>query len=203
MLNKVAKDGQKLIEEKIGNNPLLKEYVIWEALSATLKYEGQLPAATYILSPSGCYDISTPDKPYVKACAKASEINFRGMVQGLRSGKEPTMNPVLKNFYAGKHIDMIKLYDNVRTMKMSMKIDLKGAKRKSMEKELEEGVFSDMWSKMVEWWNLFKSNIQDAITKMQSITDDVSDKLSRMKKVSIIDIMLFNKVKITGTIKTP
>jgi hypothetical protein len=72
-----------------------------------------------------------------------------------------------------------------------------------MEKELEEGVFSDMWSKMVEWWNLFKSNIQDAITKMQSITDDVSDKLSRMKKVSIIDIMLFNKVKITGTIKTP
>ena len=208
MLNNIAKDAEKLIAEKLKNN-VLKEYVIWEALSAMLKYEGKLPAATHILSPSGCYDISNPNTKFVKECAKASDINFRGMVQGLRSGKEPTMNPVLKKLFAGKTIDMAKLYDDVRTMKMSMKIDLKGKKRTEMETELDnpisvdEGFFSNIWDKMKGWWNSFKTTIQNGIELFKSKSNEVLDKMAELKQASFLDILKFNKPKISGTIRIP
>ena len=74
--------GAKFINDKLGENQKLLEYVTHEALSSNLKYKGKLPSAKYILSPSGCYDISTPDKPYVKVSAKATTKNIRGMVHG-------------------------------------------------------------------------------------------------------------------------
>ena len=200
----IAKEGAKLINEKLGKSEILREYVIWEALSATLKYEKSLPAATHILSPSGCYDISKPNTKYVKAVAKASVINIRGMVHGsMRSSKEKAMKPVLKKLFAGETIDMAKLYDDVRKMDMSMKIDLAGKKRKEMENELDEGVVSDIWDKVKGWWISFKTTIQTGIELFKGKSNEVLDKMTELKQASFLDILRFNKPKISGTIKIP
>lgn len=208
----IAKEGAKIINEKLGQNLILREYVIWEALSAALKYEGKLPAATHILSPDGCHDITSPNMPYVKKVAKFATINIRGMVHGaMRSGKEAAMKPVLRKLFAGETIDMTQLYDDVRGMDMSMKIDLKAKDMLQVDEQfadiqnqkLNEGIFTDFISKIKGWWGSFKSMVSSKIQSMKDAIGNLLNIFSKMKNASLLDIIKFNKPEVSGSIKIP
>ena len=208
----IAKEGAKIINEKLGQNDTLREYVIWEALSAILKYEGKLPAATHILSPDGCHDISNPNSNYVKKVAKVANINIRGMVHGaMRSGKESAMKPIVKKLFAGETIDMASLYDDMRGMDMSMKIDLKAKDMQQLDnhfsmmhgQELSEGIISNIIDKIKGLWNSFKSKIMSKIESMKEAVSNVLNIFSKMKSATLLDIIKFNKPKVSGSIKIP
>ena len=208
----IAKKGAKIINEKLGQNNTLREYVIWEALSATLKYEGQLPSATHILSPDGCYDISKPDTDYVKKVAKVAIINIRGMVHGaMRSGKESAMKPIIKKLFAGETIDMASLYDDMRGMDMSMKIDLKAKDMQQLNnhfsmihgQELNEGIISNIVDKIKGLWNSFKSKIMSKIESMKETVTKILGIFSNMKKATLLDIVKFINPKVSGYIRIP
>ena len=210
--------GAKFINEKLAKNENLRNYVTHEALSSHLKYKGKLPSANYILSPSGCYDISTPDKPYVKTCAKVSTINIRGMVHGkIRSGRAKGV----EGFLETETVDMGNVLSTLDKMDGSLKWDLGSdkvlAKLKSeLEKytedqlaytEKDEGFLSDIMSsiknKLSGWWNSLKSWGKNIVKDAKDVANNALNQLTTLKNASISDILRFNKPKITGTIKLP
>ena len=68
---------------------------------------------------------------------------------------------------------------------------------------VDEGFFSDLWDKVRGWWNSFKSIIQNGIDQLKGKSDEVLDKMTELKQASFLDILKFNKPKITGKIKIP
>ena len=214
----IMSEGAKFINEKLADNEKLRDYVVHEALSSHLKYKGKLPSANYILSPSGCYDISTPDKPYVKTCAKVSTINIRGMVHGkIRSGRAKGV----EGFLETETVDMGNVLSTLDKMDGSLKWDLGSktvlAKLKSeLEKytedqlaytEKDEGFLSDIMSsiknKLSGWWNSFKSWGENLVKDAKDVANNALNQLTSLKNASISDILRFNKPKISGTIKLP
>lgn len=206
--------GAKFINEKLSTNQRLREYVVHEALSSDIKYNGKLPSAKYILSPSGCYDISTPDKPYVKSCAKASTVNIRGMVHGkLRSGRAKAVG----GFLDKETVDMGEVLATLDKMDGSLKWDLGGKQaladlkaelKKYTEDQLaysetNEGFFSDIMNKLKGWWNSLKSWGENLVKDAKDVANNALSQLTILKNASISDILKFNKPKITGTIKIP
>jgi len=214
----IMSEGAKFINEKLSTNEKLRDYVTHEALSSHLKYKGKLPSANYILSPSGCYDISTPDKPYVKTCAKVSTINIRGMVHGkIRSSRAKGVGGFLET----ETVDMGNVLSTLDKMDGSLKWDLGSdkvlAKLKSeLEKytedqlaytEKDEGFLSDIMSsiknKLSGWWNSLKSWGKNIVKDAKDVANNALNQLTTLKNASISDILRFNKPKITGTIKLP
>jgi len=214
----IMSEGAKFINEKLSTNEKLRDYVTHEALSSHLKYKGKLPSANYILSPSGCYDISTPDKPYVKTCAKVSTINIRGMVHGkIRSSRAKGV----EGFLETETVDMGNVLSTLDKMDGSLKWDLgsdkvlaklKSELKKYTEDELsfsqkDEGIFSDIISgirnKLKGWWNSLKSWGENLVNDAKEIATKALSQLSTFKEASISDILRFNKPKISGTIKLP
>ena len=210
--------GAKFINEKLAKNEKLRNYVTHEALSSHLKYKGNLPSANYILSPSGCYDISTPDKPYVKTCAKISTINIRGMVHGkLRSGRAKA----IEGFLEKETVDMGDVLSTLDKMDGSLKWDLAGKEvleklKTELEKytedqlaytEKDEGFLSDIMSsiknKLSGWWNSLKSWGKNIIKDAKDVANNALNQVTILKNASISDILRFNKPKITGKIKIP
>ena len=214
----IMSEGAKFINEKLSTNEKLRDYVTHEALSSHLKYKGKLPSANYILSPSGCYDISTPDKPYVKTCAKVSTINIRGMVHGkIRSSRAKGV----EGFLETETVDMGNVLSTLDKMDGSLKWDLGSdkvlAKLKSeLEKytedqlaytEKDEGFLSDIMSsiknKLSGWWNSLKSWGKNIVKDAKDVANNALNQLTLLKNASISDILRFNKPKITGKIKIP
>ena len=218
MRTTVMSTGAKFINDKLSKNQKLLEYVTHEALSSHLKYKGKLPSANYILSPTGCYDISTPDKPYVKMCAKASTINIRGMVHGkLRSGR----GKAVEDFLDKETVDMSTVLSTLDKMDGSLKWDL-GSKKalNTLKQELEkytedelaysqndEGWFSDIATsiknKLKGWWSSLKSWGENLVNDAKEIATNALSQLSTFKGASISDILRFNKPNVTGNIKIP
>ena len=207
-------NGAKFINEKLSTNQRLRDYVVHEALSSDIKYNGKLPSAKYILSPSGCYDISIPDKPYVKSCAKASTVNIRGMVHGkLRSGRAKAVGIFLDK----ETVDMGEVLATLDKMDGSLKWDLGGKQaladlkaelKKYTEDQLaysetNEGFFSDIMNKLKGWWNSLKSWGENLVKDAKDVANNALSQLTILKNASISDILKFNKPKITGTIKIP
>ena len=122
-------------------------------MTATLKYKGKLPAAQYVLSPNGCYDIRTPDSSFVKSVVASSKIGIRGMVHGtMRSGR----GKAIKKYLDKSKINWKEVYDDVNKMDMSLKWDVPAT---AIKEDLDEGIISDIWSKVKGWWNNIKASI--------------------------------------------
>ena len=115
----------KNLESEINKFPMLMNYIIHEGLSAQLKYNGKLPCAEWVLSPTGCYDIQSPSSKFVTACAKVANIGVRGMCHGaMRSGAKKALKP----FWNNKTVDMEMVYNKVNKMDMSLKWDVSNKK---------------------------------------------------------------------------
>ena len=109
------------LESEINKFPMLMEYIIHEGLSSHLKYDGELPCAGWVLSPTGCYDIKSPSSKFVTACAKVAKIGVRGMCHGdMRSSSKKALKP----FWDDMSVDMEMVYDTVNKMDMSLKWDV-------------------------------------------------------------------------------
>ena len=203
VLNGIAKESESTLNNLLSDNELLRNYIVWEALSASIKYKGKLPFAEYVLSPNGCYDILSPESTFVQKVASASTIGIRGMVHGkLRSSASKALAP-----YVGQSsVEMNELYDTLNKMDMSLKWDLSETKFKELKIVVDsqnEGIFSDLWNVIKKWWGKIKTIGEEAIKKSMGIADGVMSKLTELKRASIFDILKFNKPKITGTIKLP
>jgi hypothetical protein len=109
--------------------------------------------------------------------------------------------------YVGQSsVEMNELYDTLNKMDMSLKWDLSEKKFKELKIAADsqnEGIFSDLWNVIKNWWNKIKTIGEEAVKKSMGIADDVMSKLTELKKASIFDILKFNKPKIIGTIKLP
>ena len=100
-------------------------YIIHEGLSSQLKYDGKLPCADWVLSPTGCYDIQSPFSKFVTACAKVAKVGVRGMCHG---GMRTSAETALKPFWNDMSADMEMVYNKVNKMDMSLKWDVSNKK---------------------------------------------------------------------------
>ena len=198
LMANVVKTSQKKIRDLIDSNEVLRSYIVWEALTASLKYKRQLPFAEYVISPTGCYDIRTPNSKFVQSVAKASKIGIRGMVHGkLRSGSAKALQPYLNK----SNLNWNDVYSDLNKMDISLKWDMPS---KAFEKlEVEEGIFSDIWNKIKGIWNNIKEKISNAITSAMTVANNVLDKLTELKNASIFDLIQSNNIEIDAKIKIP
>ena len=114
----------------------LKQYVTWEALSSSLKYDFKIPYAPWILSPKGLYDISSPSQSYVKACASVSSLRIGGQPHGkMRSSKTAALRPYIKQIVGGEKVDITNVLNDINGMVLGMKIDVR---IKKLEAELKK-----------------------------------------------------------------
>lgn len=122
------------LNKLLKNNQRVKEYIVWEALSSTLKYNtSSAPAATYVLSPRGVYDISSPDSKYVKKCAAVTKFDIRGLPTGkIRSGTSAFAKYYTKQVEDGKDVDVAVMYNEMSQMAFGMKMDVSSANLKKI-----------------------------------------------------------------------
>lgn len=115
-------------------NIRIKEYIVWEALSSTLKYNtSEAPAARYVLSPQGIYDISSPDSDYVKKCAKVTKFDIRGLPTGkIRSGTSTFAKYYINQVTDGKDVDVAEMYNEMSQMAFGMKMDVSSSNLKKI-----------------------------------------------------------------------
>ena len=190
---KIVDDLKKVLQD----NDKLHHYIVWEALSSILKYKGKLPSAQYILSPSGCYDITDPDSKYIADVAASSQIDFRGMLHGkIRSGAGVAIRYYLKK----QDMGMTNIFDELNKMDISMKWDLKASKFNKLTKQ-NEGVVSDIWNKVKSVWNNIKVSISNAITKVLDTLNNMLNKLTQLESISVFGLIQNNGVEITGKIE--
>tara|TARA_Y100001960_G_C14666571_1_gene823632 strand:- start:72 stop:1352 length:1281 start_codon:yes stop_codon:yes gene_type:complete len=198
LMKNVVKVSQKKIRDLITENKELSYYIVWEALTATLKYDGQLPAAQYVISPKGCYDIKTPDSSFVKSVASASTIGIRGMVHGtMRSGR----GKAIKKYLDKSKVNWKEVYDDVNKMDMSLKWDMPETALKSLD--VNEGFVqrvADFYNKIKNVWNKIKANISSAITSATDVANKILDKLTELKNVSFVDLIKGTNIELTGNI---
>jgi hypothetical protein len=194
MMKTVVKSSQKEITNLMNNNPEVRNYIVWEALTAKLKYKGKLPAADYVISPTGCYDIRNPNNDFVKKVASESKIGIRGMVHGkLRSGSAKALKPYLNN----TKLNWNEVYNKLNKMDMSLKWDMPSrqfSKLKVESLELNEGILSNIWNKVKGIWNNIKINISNSIKSSISIIKNMLNVLSLLKKASIFDLLSSNDI---------
>lgn len=199
LMKDVVKVSQKNIRNLIENNIDLSYYIVWEALTATLKYKGKLPAAQYVISPNGCYDISDPYSDFVKKVAETAKIGIRGMVHGkMRSGR----GKALQQYVNKSKVKWNEIYDDVNKMDMSLKWDMPAAKFKKLKVEsLEEGFLSDIWNKVKSVWNNIRAGIKNAVMKAMDIANGILVKLSILEEAKLVDLIKSNNIEVTGQIK--
>ena len=192
LIKNVVAAANKKINNLLNEEPELSAYIVWEGLTATLKYKGQLPAAQYILSPTGCYDIRDPYSDFVKKVSNTGKIGIRGMVHGtMRSSR----GKAIKKYLDKSKINWKEVYDDVNKMDMSLKWDVPETKE-----NLDEGRISDIWSKVKGWWNNIKASISSAITSAMSIADKILDKLTELKSASLVDLLKGTNIELTRNI---
>ena len=69
--------------------------------------------------------------------------------------------------------------------------------------ELSEGIISNIIDKIKGLWNSFKSKIMSKIESMKEAVSNVLNIFSKMKTATLLDIIKFNKPKVSGSIKIP
>jgi len=122
------------LELEIKKFPMLMNYIIHEGLSSQLKYDGKLPCADWVLSPTGCYDIQSPFSKFVTACAKVAKVGVRGMCHGaMRTSAETALKP----FWNDMSADMEMVYNKVNKMDMSLKWDVSNKKLKESYEKIK------------------------------------------------------------------
>lgn len=169
---------QKLKEEvlvklktSLDNNQELKEYVTWEALSSTLKYDGKFPYAPYVLSPKGVSDISKPDTPYVKACAKESKFSIRGLpTGGMRSGSKTYAKQQTSAYEKGT-VDVAGIFAGIGSMAMNLKVDISDATSRNLPID-EAFDIRQIWDQLV---SIVKSVMSKLAKKFNKIISDITE----------------------------
>ena len=116
-----TKKKSKLLELEINKFPNLMNYIVHEALTSNLKYNGKLPSAEYVLCPTGCYDIRDRNSKFVVAVAKIARMSIRGMCHGLMRSSATS---AIKRFW-NSDTNMKFVYDTINKMDMSLKWDIR------------------------------------------------------------------------------
>jgi len=163
-------EGMQSFSENFGSNlnkvSGMKELIVWEGMTAYNKYNPSLSKdgkifknvknsefdskktptlawANYVISPSGLHDVSNKNDSYIKAAAKASQINYRGLPTGkIRSsagGRKLVQQAFSPNGIFGiPDNDTFKqFFKDVGSWSMNMKIDTNVQEIEKIKKEIE------------------------------------------------------------------
>lgn len=194
---KVLKSGiLKEIQSTLKNNEELKNYVIWEGLSASLKWNFNFPYAEWVLSPSGVYSVKSPDDPYIAAVSSVSKFDIRALPAGrIRSGTSAFSKYYKSQIEKGNAVDISKMYDELTQMAFGMKIDVQ---KKQLDKiDINEALsIKDMINKVVEWVN-------GLVQKIASMFNALLQKLEKFKSGGLLDWMNALGVEVEGEIRLP
>ena len=172
-IDDLKKDVLVQLKTNLDENQELKEYITWEALSATLKYDGKFPDAPYVLSPKGVADISRPDTPYVKACASESKFSIRGLpTGGMRSGSS-TYAKQQKTAYSKGNVDIASIFSGIGAMALNLKIDISDLTSKNLP--VDEAIdLKALWNRFVSTMKNFISMIKKKFDAILAKTKDLS-----------------------------
>ena len=180
--------GMQSFSENFGSNlnkvSGMKELIVWEGMTAYNKYNPSLSKdgkifknvknsefdskktptlawANYVISPSGLHDVSNKNDSYIKAAAKASQINYRGLPTGkIRSsagGRKLVQQAFSPNGIFGiPDNDTFKqFFKDVGSWSMNMKIDTNVQEIEKIKKQIE--------TKTEEYKNQSESLIEELI----------------------------------------
>lgn len=192
-IDNLKKDVLVKLKNDLDGNQELKEYITWEALSATLKYDGNFPYAPYVLSPKGVSNISSPDSAYVKACAAESKFSIRGLpTGGMRSGSA-TYAKQQKTAYAKGNVDVAGIFSGIGAMAMNLKIDVSELTSKNLP--VDEAI------DLKALWNRFVSTMKNLIAILKKKFDAILAKTKDLTKATMGDWMAGIGVEPVGQIK--
>lgn len=186
----------KSIKSSLQNNEELKKYIIWEGLSASLKWNFNFPYAEWVLSPSGVYSVKSVNDPYVAAVSSVSKFDIRGLPTGrIRSGTSAFSKYYKNQIEKGNAVDIARMYDELTQMAYGMKVDV--SKKDLSKTNVQEAVsIKDMINKALEWVNSWIEKIADMFNKLIS-------KLDAFKSGGLLDWMNALDVEVEGEIVLP
>lgn len=181
------------LKSSLDKNQELKEYITWEALSATLKYNGKFPYAPYVLSPKGVSDISRPDTSYVKACAAESKFSIRGLpTGGMRSGSS-TYASQQKSAYQKGNVDVAGILSGIGAMALNLKVDISNLSAKNLP--VDEAI------DIKAIWNRFIETMKSIIDVLKKKFNQMISKVKQLSGATIGDWMAGVGIQPVGEIK--
>jgi len=162
----------KTIQATLKDNPELKQYITWEALSSSIKYNFQFPYAQWVLSPKGVHSVQKPDDPYVVACSKVSKFDIRGLPTGkMRSGTSAFAKYYKKQLADGNDVDIAAIYDEMNKMAFSMKMDVSAANLKKLDVNEAfdiKALFKRILDKINEWIQALAKKFDSMLGKLDA-----------------------------------
>ena len=216
---------KKELQTVLNNNGLLKQYIVFEGMTAYNKFNsgGDAPAdnkefdgdskpstsaayASYVLSPDGFEEIKSPRSEYVVAATTVSTPNIRTLPVGIpRGGKRAVKNAA--KLIAGDQT-LEQTFNELNTVAVNLKYD---SNTKKIHKELQDmrakKQNESVQEELLVEFKFFK-NIGDKIKKsvqkfFSKVIGFFGTFFGRLKKKSAVDMIDGLDLDITGTIKLP
>jgi len=224
-IEKSIKTLKKELQTVLNNNGLLKQYIVFEGMTAYNKFNsgGDAPAdnkefdgdlkpttsaayASYVLSPDGFEEIKSPRSEYVVAATTVSTPNIRTLPVGVpRGGKRAVKNAA--KLIAGDQT-LEQTFNELNTVAVNLKYD---SNTKKIHKELQDMKAKkqneSVQEELLVEFKFFK-NIGDKIKKsvqkfFSKVIGFFGTFFGRLKKKSAADMIDGLDLDITGTIKLP
>jgi len=203
----------------LNNNGLLKQYIVFEGMTAYNKFNsgGDAPAdnkefdgdskpstsaayASYVLSPDGFEEIKSPRSKYVVAATTVSTPNIRTLPVGVPRGSTKSAVKNAAKLIAGDQT-LEQAFNELNKVAVNLKYD---SDTKKIHKELQNMKVQE--EVLVEF--KFLKTIGEKLEKIaQKFFSEVigffGTFFGRLKKKSAIEIIDGLDLDITGTIKLP
>ena len=224
-IEKSIKTLKKELQTVLNNNGLLKQYIVFEGMTAYNKFNsgGAAPAdnkefdgdskpstsaayASYVLSPDGFEEIKSPRSKYVVAATTVSTPNIRTLPVGVPRGGKSAVKNAAKLISGDQTLDQA--FNELNKVAVNLKYD---SNTKKIHKELQdmkakkqnESVQEEL---LVEF--KFLKNIGEKIKKIaqkffSKVIGFFGTFFGRLKKKSAVDMIDGLDLDITGTIKLP
>jgi predicted transcriptional regulator YdeE len=218
-IEKSIKILKKELQTVLNNNGLLKQYIVFEGMTAYNKFNsgGDAPAdnkefdgdskpstsaayASYVLSPDGFEEIKSPRSKYVVAATTVSTPNIRTLPVGVPRGSAKSAVKNAAKLIAGDQT-LEQAFNELNKVAVNLKYD---SDTKKIHKELQNMKVQE--EVLVEF--KFLKTIGEKLEKIaQKFFSEVigffGTFFGRLKKKSAIEIIDGLDLDITGTIKLP
>jgi hypothetical protein len=204
---------KKELQVELNNNELLKQYIVFEGMTAYNKFnsdggaptdnsqfEGDLkpstsaPYASYVLSPDGFENIKSPRSKYVVAATKISTPNIRTLPVGVPRGGKSAVKNATKLITGDQTLEQA--FNELNKVAVNLKYD---SDTKKIHKELQ-----NMKNEEVLYEANFFSFIGDKLKKFfNKVRGFFITFFNRLKKKPVVEIIDGLDLSIDGKIKFP
>jgi len=195
---------KKELQTELNNNQLLKQYIVWEGMSAYSKFNkggvapasnsefesdskpsSSAPYASYVLSPDGFEDIKSPKSKYVIAATRVSTPNIRTLPVGVPRGGKSAVKNAAKLINNDQSLEQA--FNELNKVAVNLKYDSDTRKIHNELKKMNEEMLVEF-----KLLNTIKTKVKSFMNKVLGFFTTFFSKLKKKSAVEIIDGLDFD-----------